>query len=456
MGEPKKRLTRKEKAEQKRWDEEHVTPDGPEQLAYLLEMREKMQHYECDFMTYSQGVDMYLKEDKQAKVLYRMNQDYCRQVIGLCLHPLEHGCTPGNLLCCVSAYVGMSLVNPELRAQCNEQVVAALHPFIEKWTKLTDPVVDFERKRLQGLDKMARTVTGKGIGGEKMQKFINERPQDETYHERMMDLHDRVMKTRNYGRVPLTPEVAGLQRVNFAIQYYKAMRDPSADQDEAAQAYRRAQESLTKLADMDGIPEDVVNKNAMAYVGQLCSQVPECAAMFSELSSGAVMKGEGTIEEAPDGRKYEVWCGEYVDTETGKAWTEGFTAREPASSVEAMRSQVETYYRDIYKDCDTFMAYMGATQTPEFAQSVRLMKDMLRDDKAYVENLTGKAVDVDEVFDSAMKRLGAEWAEEHPDAVKEMADWFMKSAEEAKRAQQARAHFDNIPEQEEGGPSYGE
>lgn len=422
-----------------------VRDGSDEQAAYVYEMMEKMAHYQADFVSYPKDMELYLDHRKLEQSMMKRNYDYCRNVIDLCVHPLAHGVSFDTVMESVGTYVGMALVNPELRKQCNDHVVSALYPGIERLGRSAENVVDrlhaTTARRVSFLEQVTGHKLPFGVGDK-----IRSMPYNfETQNERMMDLHDRAMRTRNYGRVPLTPETAALMRLNFAMQYYYAVREPGADLTAAREQYFAAQETLSKLAEADKIPEEEINRNARLLVTQF-SSVPgheNLSVMFEDVVYGDVRRSDFHEEERPDGTRERVWTGE-CQTAGGERFEDWFRVREPMSQAD-MREYVTDYYKDVYAECESFADVLRVFQTPEFRQSGEIFKRMMRDDASAMASSSAKTLSEDEILVDAQERAGKWWAEEHPECQAEMDATFARWREDAAREQAQRFGFDFEP-----------
>ena len=79
-------------------------------------------------------------------------------------------------------------------------------------------------------------------------------------HPKLKVLSDKITKTANEGRMPLTAESAAMMRIAYDKKFYNDCRRPGADIVSLTEEHEKAVANLTNMAEIDGVNKQALSK----------------------------------------------------------------------------------------------------------------------------------------------------------------------------------------------------
>lgn len=364
---------------------------------YVDELMGGIAKAQYDFITFSEDMARWANPSKTQQMIDARNKAYHTNMMELCVSPLQHGVSAGNVADSIGIYAGMILTSPSFRKYGRAQVANALFPAIEKMTKVTDKVQDCICKPLQRMVNWTERTCGMKVPfvPDKIRLYESK---SVTTAQRLREKKESILKDLNNGRVPLTPETAALTYISFSKSAYEMMQaveprmellkgklgkngesitfaERKADCDEQIASiqkhYAESLKTLRGLCEMDGLDEEQVRMNIRTLTGTLTTQHPELREIFQETAGFTVQKAKGESVKLKDGRTASVWRGEYTTQRGGRTvdYTGGFTLRTPQSAFE-MKDQIRDYLASCMKGIDD-PKVIAAYGSSEFAMAAR-------------------------------------------------------------------------------------
>lgn len=159
-------------------------------------------------------------------------------------------------------------------------------------------------------------------------------------------------------RVPQTADDFAKMKIGVVQGVYHEMRRDPAHINDAVIAFERTMKRIGRQCRDDGIDIRDVDRQARIYVGDACSQRPEIAVMFDELSYAGVHQSAAHADPTCPGGS--TWTGEY-ETKDGKSFDSFFTPRVPYSKNDHMDDWVpvvEQQFEDVASADDLHLAIM--------------------------------------------------------------------------------------------------
>lgn len=362
------------------YDGDTVEAGSAAERRHIENLRASIENGQYDFMTYARDMKRVLEPSQQEKEIDAANEDFCRYMLNICLDPLSHGADKDAVLECVGMYVGMSLFSPDFRRTVKAEVGQSLMPAMERRIQRKAEVADFADGCKQHLAAAVESVTGRHF--KKFDRllspdYVSNRQRAD---EKIADMRDQVAAASKQGRIPLTPESAACQYLNFGISAYNAMRQPGADQDLIRENYGKAVDTLTRMAREDGIPTEQLLRNVMAVYGKVASKYPEVARCFEETAYGDASRQEGRTVKGSDGREHVVWRGEF-DPEK---WDGNLSPRVPRNPTEH-RDKLTRVVSEGFSGIDSIRGILTAMGSKEMDEVARYYGTMAEEDVGYCD-----------------------------------------------------------------------
>ena len=261
----------------------HVEVGSKLEQDYVDNLEIEIERVDCDFVKYVSDVAEFNGSDPIDTQAQAMNQLYNQQMMLACSQPLQDGVDPRSIARSIGMYAGMCLMSKDFRKQCGF-VGNALYPVVDKMADAKGPGSFWDKQR------------------------------------------ERIIRSENDGRLPLTPKTAAIMKLGFARSAFSQMREPNADTDQVVADYNKAVGVLYQEAQRDGISMEDINRNERIVVGHLLDRDPMYKQMFNETAFLDVHK-----EELVKHGDKERWRGEFK-TADNQPFTGGFSPRLPYGS----------------------------------------------------------------------------------------------------------------------------
>lgn len=341
---------------------------GDENIAKMNELYSKYMDMQWDMVSFHGDGELWLNmrdADHRTKRQRINSQMFQQRAVFECFDQLRGGLTAENIVACVGMYVGMSMMNPEIRKSSQKMASAAFGSAVEFME--SHP----ERGFL-------------GMRGAMLNQFTKKR--------------DKYMLAANDGRMPFTAETAALTSIRLDREYYQAER---AGDPEAMDKYTKAQQTLNDVCGFDGVELSDMNKAKRIIIGKWMSddknpeRASEMERMYveSDVTGGwqkAEAKPERVLELDDEGNPRvvtkNVWTGEFMGVDADGITPmdipddASFTVRKPYTYKDVARhvSAIFSEYSNMYGP--------GEKSLNELAANMQLMGN------AAVDNMTGSRI----------------------------------------------------------------
>lgn len=255
----------------------------------------------------------------------KQNRMYYMALLGICAVPLRRGVNVHSVATCIGMYAGICALNPNFRKNIKGIVREAMLPYY-------DQVHDM-------------------FPNSRFAKLID----------KVLPNKEQVLIDRNYGRLPLTPETAALQRLGWIEKAYKDMRKPGNDPNEVMHKFNDACRALDDLCAKDGVSKEDVSEKMQSYIMMRVQENPENERYYAEFDNGRCsLSTQNVYAENADGTvEVRKVAQPTVDPMTGKRvycydahssngiYTGDFTPRMP--------SDMQHHYRRVNEMCRDYV-----------------------------------------------------------------------------------------------------
>lgn len=463
--------------EMRAWEKQYYDTDSVEYERHIDELCYHILDEQKSFVEYATDMKSWMKEADARKEMDRRNDEYCRNMFDYCVSPLQHGISAESVVDTIGLYVGMSMFSPEFRNNIGAELDRLMMPLRdrvgERAAMKKDKILERNLRFAKAIEKraghecsnleMCDPPATPGRTAKWAKEYIASHYSGENlvaHKARMQARAEQISMAKNRGRVPLSPETAALQQLNFMHNYYKLQRDPSLNQEDVAKDYKTATETLKELMKRDGVDQGDFNQSFRTIVGQLSSRFPELECEFGGLAFDDYVKSDGELSEHPSKKLGEkapcyTWQGEYISRETGKPYDGGFYTR-GTYDVDVYKLKMGKYFTDIFDKMDTPEKLRAALESPWMEKVQDRFITMMSADFPYLDKTSplDSPRDPYRTFDEVIASVGEDYMAKHPDVAKE----FARQEEQTRETQRRRrCDFgpDDVTDYSEGGPDYG-
>lgn len=397
------------------YNKDYVEEGSAAEARHVEKLVDDITDGQYDFMTAFVDMKSALNPDEQAMEVYQANQRYCRYMMDCCMDPLMHGINKDTVAETVGMYVGMMMFSPMFRQTVKKEVGQAMLPVMERKVKTQAKLRDFADRSRESIAETIEDVTGRRFKVFDRVLSPDKESAEEWKDRKIQDLHDRVVETGRDGRIPLTPESAATQYLNFGVNAYKAMRKPGADKEQIMDHYNQSVNALRRLSFNDGITKEQLQRNVMAVYGKVAKRHPEIRRCFEQTAYGDVMLMPGEKETGSDGVTRTVWRDQF-DPST---WNGDLTPRAVRNPTEH-KERLVSFFDDGFKDCEHIEAVVEATKSDKMQNLSKYWTEMMQED---VENCDPEGWDKSDdpyavtpsghsqIAADALRTAGQHWAE---------------------------------------------
>ena len=237
-----------------------------EQQQALAEMVKKKSDLQMDYIDFpAKHAKWSSYADTQAQV-DKQNRMYYVALLGICAVPLRHGVDAHSIATCLGMYAGICMVSSGFRKNIKGIVGEVMLPYY-------DQIHDM-------------------FPNSKFAKLVD----------KVLPDKNQLLIEKNYGRLPLTPETAAMQKLGWIEKAYKDMRVPGADEETVMRQYNDACRALDDLCERDGVSKEEMSQKMQAFMMMRIQENPQNERFYAELDNGSVtLSTQDVVEENPDG-----------------------------------------------------------------------------------------------------------------------------------------------------------
>ena len=407
------------------YSRDSVEYGSPAYQRHINDLMNAITEGQYDFMTYKDDIDFVLNPDETKDSIDANNRMYCQYMLHCCLDPLTHGLDKDSILTATGMYLGMALVSQDFRDEVDRSVHQALLPFMEKKVRMGAKVSDFFDNYKNNAKTALESIVGHKFGEYENIVDDSQMSSEERVDREIQNLRDRVARESDlHGRLPLTPESAATQYLNFGVSAYNKMREPGADCAEISAAYNEAVTTLKEVALSDCISEEQLMRNVMAVYGKVAEAHPEICRCFEETAYSDLRRGAGEKEVGPDGKTRTVWRNSFENT----GFDGNLSPRAPMNPTQH-KERLSEFMAEAMVDCDSFQA-LGRTLNSDRQQRLNdYWMDMVNEDLSNCPkdgwNKSDNPNDPDfynKMCKSAFTDAGNKWLEKMQASGKKMKD----------------------------------
>ena len=459
-----------------RRDWQYYEKDSAEWQDRIDELCFNIYNEQKSFVQYDTDMSEWLKAANARKKMDERNERYCRNMFDYCISPLQHGVSPESVVDTIGLYVGMSLLSKEFRETVTPEIQRLTLCVHDRLGSLHADYKDREvAKNIRKADAIIRRYGYDPSGLElcdpprpKVQwaeEYLRDHYDGENakkHAARMRMKADEIAMTKNHGRIPLNPETAALQQLNFMHTYYEKMRDPGLDSEgiqQLREEYDAATKTLGELMKFDNVDMDEMHRSFRTIVGQLTSVYPEFECEFAELAFGSCVKADGveTVRPSADPDKPDIvytWRGEYIGKD-GKAFTGPFSPR-AVMDVDVYRTEIGQFYNELFSKIDTADDMVAVMNSEWNTKARQLFLSMMDKDFDALDARDGFAESrrAERVYGLAFSEAVDTWVDAHADEKDRLNE--LCTNDYRKEHPGRDADFGEYDVREEGGSSYEE
>lgn len=456
------------------WHKQYYDEGSPEYEARIDELCMNILEEQKSFVQYDTDMQDWLKVAKARKEMDERNERYCRNMFDYCISPLQHGISPESVVDTIGLYVGMSVFSKEFRENIGSELQRLALPVRDRLGTLHADYKDRAiAKNIRKADAIIRRYKYDPSGLElcdpphpKVQwaeEYLSQHydgEHAEKHAARMRMKADEIAMSKNHGRIPLNPETAALQQLNFMHTYYQQMRDPSLDAEgvkKLRENYDTAMKTLGELMEFDGVDAEDTHKSFRTIVGQLTSVYPEYECEFAELAFDSCVKEDGKKSARPSidpegATVCYTWQGEYMGKD-GEVFAGSFSPR-GILDTDMHQSEIYAYYNEVFSKLDTAEKLVAAIDSVWYEKTAQRFKDMMRADFEVldVRDSFSKPRRPDTVFETACGQAIEAWRDAHEDELPKFAELMTKMYERDHPGRNADFGADDV--EDEGGFDY--
>ena len=289
-----KRLEKKVLREERRFD--RLAVGGEKEREQMEGLYRRYADLQWDMASFTEGHEMWLAmkdPDTRTKAQRIQSQIFQQRAVFECFDQLRGGLSANNVIACVGMYVGLSLVNPEIRKTGQKMYAQALDGAVRYMENNPDKSM-------------------LGMRGLMMDNFAKKR--------------DKYMRSANDGRMPFTAETAALASIRLDMECYRMMRDGEHAPDDVMAEHVKAVKTLEDVCAFDGVDMGDMARSKRIIVAKMMGDKsdPERAKALERMyeqfdTTGGWQKAEARTERvlgrdaSGDVRMMDrkVWTGEY-------------------------------------------------------------------------------------------------------------------------------------------------
>lgn len=238
-----KRLEKKVLREERRFD--RLAVGGEKEREQMEGLYRRYADLQWDMASFTEGHEMWLAmkdPDTRTKAQRIQSQIFQQRAVFECFDQLRGGLSANNVIACVGMYVGLSLVNPEIRKTGQKMYAQALDGAVRYMENNPDKSM-------------------LGMRGLMMDNFAKKR--------------DKYMRSANDGRMPFTAETAALASIRLDMECYRMMRDGEHVPDDVMAEHVKAVKTLEDVCAFDGVDMGDMARSKRIIVGKMvCEEEP--------------------------------------------------------------------------------------------------------------------------------------------------------------------------------------
>ena len=433
------KVARKTTRARKAWNNQFYDEGSKEYEEHLDELCMNILDEQKSFVQYDTDMQDWLTMAKARKEMDERSERYCRNMFDYCISPLQHGISPESVVDTIGLYVGMSILSKDFRDNIGSELQRLALPVRDRLGSRHADYKDREVARnLRKADAIMRRYGHDPTGLELCdpprpkvqwaQEYLESHYTGENAEKHAAQMRmkaDEIAAAKNHGRIPLNPETAALQHLNFMHVYYTKMRDPDLDAEGIKKLrleYDAAIKTLDDLMEFDKVDRGDMHKSLRTIVGQLTSQYPDYECEFTELAFESCVKADGKKTERPsmDADNPDIvytWQGEYLGKD-GHPFVKSFSPR-GILDTDAHQAAIYEYYNDVFSKMQTADDMVAAIDSVWYEKTAQRFKSMMQSDFAVLDVRDGFTTPrrADAVFETACGQAIEAWREAHEDQI---------------------------------------
>lgn len=329
-----------------------ATVGSLEEREEMEKLTNQLKKVQLEFVEYTKDRIGFEKSlESQTEQATQMTRLYCRTGMMLCLAPLRKGINVNSIIKTIGLWTCACMFSKTFREELNYTVRETMYPAIVKKAEKAGPGSTWDVKRKQ------------------------------------------IEAEQNGGYLPFTPDSAAILKIAFCQQAYTKMREEGADVEQILRDYHKAEETLYRHAEKDGVSRQALDRSMRTIVGNLIEANPDGDMIMAETAYGVVTRGANTIHEQHikeiNGvrvRTYEKWEGRY-NTADGEEYVGAFNPRMP-ESINDIRQMRRNLWIMATEEAETPEEMMEALYSPDVMnQQNRYLKMIMIDNGLSEEDL---------------------------------------------------------------------